>query len=326
MQGSFTSSSSRAALTVAAIVVACVALDASLGRVSRAAYERTMTGDGAGVLNYSITKPTGILVLGSSRARHHLMPEVLERVLGLPSYNAGFNGNDLLYAAAVVHLRARRTPEPNAVILVVDPLSFVRNEDEIQRTFVLSMYADDEAVFDLLAMRGRYERLKLVSQSYRMNGKVFPVLRNLTSQPSPSYDGFVPLNGLVPARERGRPDRLLVGTFDQPFWDLKVTRLGELFRYYRERHIPFVLVHTPSLGYSPREHAVWIERVEQALSAFPGLRLLDQSQYVNPIFLDNTDLFSDELHLNQRGARIFSEQLARALQESSFLTSGTARE
>ena len=72
MQGSFTSSSSRAALTVAAIVLACVALDIGLGRVSRAVYARTMTGDGAGVLNYSIAKRTGILVLGSSRARHHL--------------------------------------------------------------------------------------------------------------------------------------------------------------------------------------------------------------------------------------------------------------
>ena len=84
----------RRVLTVILFVAAFVALDQVVGLTFQKLYFRTRTGEGGGLINEALMKNPDILLLGSSRMKHHLDPSVLEKELSMSAYNGGVNGQE----------------------------------------------------------------------------------------------------------------------------------------------------------------------------------------------------------------------------------------
>src|SRR5256885_4094904 len=106
----------------ALIVIIDIALGASLGRL----YRKTHTGESGGLINDALSRDAQVLLLGSSRMRHHGMPAVLNRKLSLTAFNAGMDGQDFLYAMMLFDLWQRSHAPPNSIVLNIDPDSFQR--------------------------------------------------------------------------------------------------------------------------------------------------------------------------------------------------------
>jgi hypothetical protein len=317
----------------AAFVLIALALDFALGSALHRLFVRNMTGERGGLTNYALSKYADVLILGSSRAQCHVMPSVLEEQLSRPTFNAGLKGHGLLYAVMLVSLWRARHPAPSALVLTVDLDTMLHRESELAAVQLFAPYIDEStAARDILYRATPYKRIEYLSQAYRYNGKVLPILKNLFVRQDPQSDGFTPAEGTIPLEDpiyglarhglldypTGEPpsDDLALRTAEQPFWDLKVRYLRDLANWGAPAGTQLFLVHTPIFGLSRQAHDVWIARMRDLAGSMPNTTLLDICEFSHPeAFADRPDLFKDFAHLNRAGARIFSDLLALAMKK-----------
>jgi hypothetical protein len=279
-----------------------------------------MTGEeSGGLINYALTKAPDILILGSSRARHHIKPAILSHRLSASAFNAGVDGHDFLYAIMLFDLWKRFHAPPRAIILHVDAASFVKEEEELQKTSIFSYYIDkSEVVRHFVFSRSRYEPLKFLSSSYRFNGKLLPLLKNQFVSVNEQDDGYVGLGGhfqwTEPSPDAVEESRRIDAL---PFWQDKVTYFGELATYCRQHKTRLLLVHSPRFREDPVGHAVWTRNLSRLLVAYPEIEFIDISEQTYPeVFAGRIDLYRDVAHLNEHGAELFSQLLAAALENT----------
>jgi hypothetical protein len=296
------------------IVVMDITLGAGLGRL----YRKTHTGESGGLINDALSRNVQVLLLGSSRMRHHAMPAVINRKLSLTAYNAGMDGQDFLYAVMLFDLWQQSHAPPKVVVLNIDSDSFEKTDDELQRAGVFSFYYDDSPlVRQILNERSRFERLKFLSRAYRANGKVLAIAKNLFAHQDPDFDGFEPLSGhlspgTVPAPNENSP------TLAQ-FWSVKVACFKRLADYCTQHGTRLVLVQSPRYREDQRTHDAWVNVLSQFLASYPDVEFVDLSTCAHPdVFRDKPDLFKDGSHLNAHGAEIFSTMLAEALKAKPY--------
>ena len=321
----------RRFFTILGVAVLIVVLDMAIGVSLDRLYRKTRTGETGGLINDALSRNAQVLLLGSSRMRHHAMPTVIHRKLSLSAYNAGMDGQDLLYAMMLFDLWQRSHAPPKAIVLNIDPDSFEESAEELQRAGVFSFYYDDSAlVRRVLNERSRFERLKFLSRAYRANGKVLAIAKNLLTRPAADFDGFEPLSGRLPAnpsppalspsdgeRETAAAQTARAQSIPTPaeFWPLKVECFKRLANYCARHGTRLVLVQSPRFREDPNAHDGWVKVLAQCLAGYPGVEFVDLSTCARPdAFRDKPELFKDGSHLNSSGAEIFSAMLADALQ------------
>lgn len=84
-----------------------IGLDRVIGFSLDRLYLRTESGESGGLINHALRQNPDILVLGSSRAKYHVSPDVLADKLSVSAYNAGIGGQDFLYAVMLLDLWGR---------------------------------------------------------------------------------------------------------------------------------------------------------------------------------------------------------------------------
>jgi hypothetical protein len=294
----------------ALIVIIDIALGAGFGWF----YRKTRTGEAGGFINDALSRHAQVLLLGSSRMRHHAMPAVLNQNLSLSAYNAGMDGQDFLYAMMLFDLWQRSNSPPKAIVLNIDPDSFQKNDDELQRAGVFSFYYEDSSlVRQILNQRSRFERLKFLSRAYRANGKVLAIFKNLFCNPAPDFDGFEPLSGSLSLQTVAAPCETIPTSNE--FWSLKVECFKRVADYCTKHGTRLVLVQSPRYREDLHAHAAWVNVLTQFLASYPDVEFVDLSNCAHPdVFRDKPELFKDGSHLNAHGAEIFSTMLAAALQ------------
>jgi hypothetical protein len=290
-----------------------IALDRIVGAALDRLYRGTMAGEAGGLINLALQKDADILVFGSSRAKQHIVPAILGSRLSATVFNAGVNGQEFLYSAILLDLWKREHKAPKAIVLHVDPTSFIRMEDEIQKTSVFSAFYDrSERVREIVAMRGKYERLKYLSYSYRFNGKVLPILKNFLQRPDIAFDGYESLGG---ASDLSWWTTALANPKESqgPFSDVKLRLLDDIAKWSRENGTKLFLVHSPYWRSDPVAMQTWLARMATLSAPYPGVEFINISEQSHPEVFSRPDLFRDGNHLNAKGARIFSSLLADEL-------------
>jgi hypothetical protein len=304
----------RRLFTFIGVAASIVLLDLALGAGLGWLYRKTHTGESGGLINEALSRDVQILLLGSSRMRHHAIPAVLNRKLSLTAFNAGMDGQDFLYAMMLFDLWQRSNAPPKAIVLNIDPDSFQKSDQELQRAGVFSFYYDDSPVVrQILNQRSRFERLKFLSRAYRANGKVFAIAKNLFTHPAVDFDGFEPLSGCLSPRTVSA-QRESIPTINE-FWSLKIECFNRLADYCRNHRTHLVLVQSPRYREDSHAHQAWINVLSEFLAGYPEVQFVDLSTCAHPnVFGDKSELFKDGSHLNAHGAEIFSAMLAEALQ------------
>lgn len=302
----------------AIFVLLAVALDLAGGAALDRLFRRVRTGDAGGLLNYAIEKDADVLVLGSSRARHHFVPAILSEKLGLTVFDAGLDGHEFLYGAVLLDLWRRTHAPPRAIVVHVDAHSLLRNEDELQKAALLAPYVDEsERAREVLYARGRYERLKLASRLYRFNGKALSIAKNLFERPDPGFDGYVPLERTrtaaeLPRRPHGEAMRIAA----TPYWELKVRYLEEIAAWCAANGTRLFLVHSPTWLEDREARDLWQGRLARLVAGWPAVELVDVSDATFPReFAGRAELYDDAHHLNARGAALFSSIVGDLLRE-----------
>lgn len=240
-----------------------------------------------------------VLVLGSSRARNHYDPEILEDSLGMTCYNAGRSGCFLVYQRAQLDLILDRYT-PKMVVLEVTPYDMTVGQGDYDRLSGLLPYQHHASWREVIALKSPWEPYKCWSAIYPYNSIFLKMMKNLKDRGEFESNGFQPL----------------VGHWDEPMGEYdntaalderKVEMMRHIIEVCRLKGIRLVMVTSPM--YDHVAHTATLQRTEALCGEYgvPYRSFLNDSAYTDSRLYHTSD------HLNVLGAEKFSKEVSKWL-------------
>jgi hypothetical protein len=248
-----------------------------------------------------------IVVFGSSRANHHYVPQIFEDSLKMNFYNAGRDGNFLLFNYATFKSLTKRYT-PKIIIFDVNPSDIIKNELGYERlSSLLPYYKTHPEVRSIVELRSSFEKIKLLSAIYPYNSSLLTILvGNLEINKKRKADdrGYVPVIGKIdnePVLDKSEPSSELD--------TLSIGYLNEIATICQQKGIQLYLVYSPIYftTQNPTIHSVFNEIASK--HGFKYFNFSTDSNYVR-----KKELFKDVAHLNHEGAIEFSSIFINSIQ------------
>lgn len=296
-------------LSIAAVAAIVIAADLAVGAAGNALmWHMPDAGTFESDLNQALNhKRADVLILGSSKAKHHYVPQVLADSLGMSVYNAGADGHDVAYASMVLQSWLTRC-RPSVVVL--DICNSMVNGDWVANSIgdVKCHYGANRAVTGYIDSSGDWRlRLKLHSSLYRLNGSEVWLAKTYLKGPLPEpSDGYSPLQG-----SDMKPGVTTYGPFSPS--PIEAGQLQAIATLCRRHGIALRIVLSPNHEIDNgmrRWLAAEARRSGVALSDFTELPGLWADHY-----------YKDRGHMNHTGAVKFSSIMAPLLRTDA---AGTA--
>lgn len=268
-----------------------------------------------------------IVILGDSRAREQISPKILEKVTGWPTINLGVLGGITASAPAVLNKIFKIDDKG---ICILSPSSSEINDN----AKLLSGYSVDGlkymSIFQRFDLFGK-DIKKLITSEIKLQREPLKLMLSellepgKTQRPKDPRLGFVPLKAEVAhfSYDPFSPKSMHMYGYTKPL--LNKHRRAVFAKAIRElsfyKNISFILLIPPVTGawhhYAPK-HGV--DKIEEA---FSKELIKEASKYKNFTVLNlRSELknrfqdfhFSDNMHLSEPGAHIYSNYIANYLQ------------
>ena len=249
-----------------------------------------------------------VLILGSSRAAHHYVSQILSDSLGMKSYNAGQDGNGIiLHYGRWKMISERYTPK--LIIYDITANFDIALNDNMAYVDRLKPFCDDSRVKKYIAGVFPLEKYKLYSKMYRYNYKFLEGISDCATN-NVVDDGYVPLEGLIRQEIVDKENfEHKVITIDS----VKLKYLEQLVKEAKEKDTRILFVLSPSFRGVERDQ-VAIKSINDIAKRY-SVRFLD---YSDDSICQDASLFYDSSHLNDKGARQFSNKLVVWIRQSKL--------
>jgi hypothetical protein len=304
----------RILLSLLALSLLLVVSDRCVGRAMDALYRSSASEVEGDALGRAAAYRAPIVICGSSRARHHYVVDSLEVALGARAYNLGRDGLDgplYSYAVAGTILRSY-TPR----LWVIEADSYICCESErLDRLSCLLPYVDESReAAEVVLLRSRHERLRLLSRTYRYNSLLLSLLAPEFGKRELARHGYVPLDGVMEGR--AHTSTAAPAKVARPFErdSLKMKYLRRTIELLREHGVTPLAVHSPVWIGTPaaREEARRESELLRSVFAELGVRFMEFAATDDSV-LDDARSYSNASHLNDRGAQRFTRLLADSI-------------
>lgn len=250
-----------------------------------------------------------IVILGSSRAKHHYIPSIIEDSLQLSCYNCSEEGNGILLANARYHSIVNRYT-PKLIIYEVTPsFDYQVVDDNTRFLRYLKPYYKDKAIKDVVdRFTDPTTRYTLMSQMYQNNSSLLAyILDNISTRSS--QKGYLPLNGIMDKEPELVESEQFVVDAD------KMMLLEDILQDCQKKDITMLFAISPK--YSVSQTASYNVAIELAKDyGVPVFNYLESQT-----FKEKT-LYQDNGHLNDTGAnkfsKVFSHDLKDYISQSKF--------
>jgi hypothetical protein len=297
-------------------------LDRSIGYFLEKIYLEHKRGD-FHQTTYAMTKAKeDILIFGSSRALHHYVSDTIEEKMHLSTYNLGRNGRNILYSHALFS-QIVTYHKPKLVILDVTPTEFSPTSNkrfEDAMVAALLPYAHLPAIKENINNVSKSAiPISKIFKTYAYNSEIAAILglRYGFMPGIKNFKGYVPLKGnKINVNDTNNSSRVKSK-------QERDTRLVKRFKDF------LALAHKEGI-----EVFVIVSPIPKPIynSSIPEIRKITEKY--NYTFLDfstkgkfhNYSFFYDNKHLNDIGARAFTQDLIVEIQnldknkvKSSFL-------
>ncbi len=243
-----------------------------------------------------------MIVFGSSRANHHYHPEVFEKRLPFEYYNAGRDGSYNLYHFAVLKSILKRH-KPKMVILEFGKEEFKKSQVGYDRlSALLPYYKTHPEIREILDHKSEAEPLKLaVSQIYPFNSSIFTIaIGNAAINKTRRGDikGYVPLD-----KTWNEPMKTIQSV---PAYDVDTVSVWAYESFLKECKLASVPVYVVTSPYFERSALMDTSmQLGKNIAGKYDVPFFDFSQ--DEKLISHPNFFADHLHLNDKGARIFSD-------------------
>jgi hypothetical protein len=285
------------------------AIDYSLGSLFRYLYFKQESGE-LYRITYCIEKThEDILVVGSSRANHHYHPDVFEKRLGLSFYNTGVDGEHIFYQAAILKGVLKRYA-PKIVLLDFVEAEFDKDHASYDRlSSLLPYYYDHPEIRPILNLKSPYEKYKMLSKLYPYNSEIFQIMLGETDYKKLKHED---IKGYIPRLELwDEPIKTVVYPEKYPLDTNKIKIFESMIKDCTSAGSKLYIVCSPYFfDAKNQEYSI---RLGKQIAKKYNIDFFDFSD--NPAFTKNANLFADFAHLNDSGAKLFSEMLIDSLVE-----------
>lgn len=247
-----------------------------------------------------------ILIMGSSRAAHHYVPEIFTDSLGMSCYNCGSDGQCIYYTYALLSAYIERGVVPKMVICEVVPQdievssSSTFNFDAAAERFA-PVYGEFECIDSLLESQGWKSKVKLLSQAYRYNSKLVQVIKcNFIGEAE--NNGYEPLYGTSPVGVIEDNEEVVPASIEQD----KVDSFKSLISLCKRNGIDLIFAYSPTLSRQQSEGIAMAKSIAEA----SDVSFIDMSRDAR---FEDASLFKDVNHMNDTGAWLYSAAIAEMI-------------
>ena len=242
-----------------------------------------------------------LLILGPSTANHHFDCQILKDSLGMTCYNAGRDGQNIIYNAMVLDaFLTRCTPKMVVVDVTISSLSDVWMS---ALNDFNCYYGVLKPVDDILDSIGTpIDKIKRLSGIYRYNKTWEWLLNAKMAKEVADLDGYRPMPVNADTHFASSEQR------SQFKIDQKCLHyLNHIIQACQENDIRLILTHSPSLV---NDKGNFVPEVK-AYAAKKGLEFYNWNG--DTTYTNHPELFYDMTHLNQEGAKVFTKEFLKVL-------------
>lgn len=283
-------------------ILLLLVLDVVCGKVFSTLHQMASDNSPRGLLTeYAMEKVNAeLIIIGASRANHHYVSSVIKDSLGMSVYNAGKDGHDFLYQCCLIDGILHRYV-PKIIIWDVQPGDLSRPvQYDFDRLTDLNIYYDkNEYCRDLINQRGPYEKYKMFFYSYRYNSKLLSYIYKSIF----SYN--YPIDGYQPSTDKHNYPILKEEKVDTGFDRKQLSRITAIINICKEKQVKLIVSLSPKFVNSDYLQADVYKKLREVLKE-EDIPLIDF--YSDSFFRNDSTLFNDNAHLNNRGAQSFTEK------------------
>ncbi|RNI37493.1 hypothetical protein EFY79_08855 [Hanamia caeni] len=252
------------------------------------------------------------LIFGSSTANHHYDPSIFEKRMHMSVYNTGRDANTIFYNYAVFQSIIKRyTPKIAILDFNVGEFKvFPQNYDRLSS--LLPYYKTNPELDQIIQLKSPFEKLKLISKIYPFNSLLFTILIGNTGfNKSRDYisdeKGYIPLDRILK-----RKITIDTSGGNYKIDSTKIRLLKSFVRECKNYDIQLYICISPCFKkyYYPDPSVIVINKIANELNV-PFYNFSDDT-----LFWDHPEYFADEVHLNETGAKIFSNKVVDKIKEN----------
>lgn len=237
-----------------------------------------------------------VLIFGSSRAKHHYVPDIIEDSLGMTCYNTGEDGNGIILCYGFLKMITQRY-SPKLIIYDVSKFD-IYEDDNMKYLDLLKPYYYEPGIDSVFWTVNPKSRYMMLSNLYRYNTTCLRVIGNylhpMTNYPkgySPLYK-YMDYEPIVKRKESKAVDYLKLHFFEK------------FISYVKQQNIKLVCCCSPS--YKASSDIDNYQPIQQLCKKYevPFYNLS-----VIPMLTDEKKYFTDRTHLNDKGACLYTSTL-----------------
>lgn len=253
---------------------------------------------------YCVSKESDedILVFGSSRAKHHYVPYIIEDRLGKSCYNTGEDGNGIIMCYGFLKMITARY---NPKLIIYDVTGFdIYKDDNVKYLDLMKPYYDEPGIDSIFWTVNPKSRLIMKSNLYRYNTTCLSLLGNYI-RPMQNYPkGYSALSETMdyepnlPEMEHREVDSLKVSYFE------------EFIKLVKRNRIELVCCVSPY--YKGFMTESFFYPVKQLCESYDVPFFFFGSE---PTVSFEKELFKDRTHLNDKGARYYTNIVASIIDD-----------
>lgn len=249
-----------------------------------------------------------IIIIGSSKASHHYIPQLIEDSLRLSVYNCGQDGCFFLYQNCIINMILERY-QPKCIIWDIQPESFtqVNKNFEYQNIRFLSpYYRNNKWAMEYINGESFMMKYRMKSNMFAYNSKVLNYIFPLFSK------NDMTLNGYLPLPNKGYDYPMLVvekeSAYNSNLYFLEM--LSNTIKRCVSLGVELHLFISPVL--SEKSNASKSAELDiEAIATSHDISI--HNYHSSKLFLDDVSLFKDMGHMNDKGAHLFTNQVICAI-------------
>lgn len=287
-------------INIAIFFAIVTVVDFSLGKVFH--YLQAHAGGRTGAEWYACRESNeDIIIMGSSRASHHYVPQIISDSLGMSCFNAGQDGNGIILQYGRWKMILERYA-PKVLIYDVTPGFDLQENDNMAYVDRLKPFCYDSEVKNYVADIFPIERWKLYSQMYRYNYKFLEMMSDCVKSKDDQQYGYIPLYGQIRKEVVEGSSNAKVKPIE--FDETKLHYLECLAQECQAKNTQLIFVVSPYYKGGSFNEETFSPVSDLATKYGLPFYYLNVSN-----FTDDPNLFKDSYHLNDEGAKAFTAEL-----------------
>lgn len=247
-----------------------------------------------------------IVVFGSSRAAHHYDTPFLSNSLGLDVYNAGYDGNGVILSYGLLSMILERY-NPKLIIYDVEPSFDIveYSADNAHKRYISSLkpYYRRQGVSELIKDVSKEEWYKSHFGMMRYNTTIITKAMDVISGGKMAEKGFVPMSGEYSGGTSNNSGKDFI---IDPF---KLNYIERFLLLSKSKDVPVIVMASPKYG------------MVNSFDIKPVIEICKKHNvpfidfYSDSVFMQHKEWFREPMHLNKKGARVFSERIVEIIKD-----------